>query len=85
MIFDEPEAGVDLWSFDELINVIKNSHDKNGGITIVISHQERLLSIADKILVICDGKIQRIGPAEEILPHIKSDICCKFRDVCRGD
>ncbi|HHU68965.1 MAG TPA: ATP-binding cassette domain-containing protein [Thermoanaerobacterales bacterium] len=85
IIFDEPEAGVDLWSFDELINVIKENHNKNGGITIVISHQERLLSTADEIVVICNGGVQKIGPAHKILPQIKSDICCKFRDVCRGD
>ena len=69
-IFDEPEAGIDLWSFQNLIHVFENIHDKAGGSIIIISHQERILNIADKILVLAGGEIQAYGPKEEVLPGL---------------
>lgn len=69
-IFDEPEAGIDLWSFTNLIDVFKKIHKDHLGTVIVISHQERILEIADRIVVIADGKIKTEGKREEILPDI---------------
>ena len=73
LIFDEPEAGIDLWSFNGLVDAfeeLKNTKDK---VLLVISHQERLLEIADNIVVIADGKVRIAGPAEEILPQLMQD------------
>ena len=70
-VFDEPEAGIDLWSFRNLIEVFENMRAavKDSSI-IVISHQERILSIADEIVVLKDGMVDRHGPREEILPTL---------------
>ena len=69
-IFDEPEAGIDLWSFNNLIRVFESMYEKKGGSILIISHQERILNIADKILVIADGRLSKIGTREEILPEL---------------
>lgn len=69
-IFDEPEAGIDLWSFQNLIQVFKNLLAKTNGIIIVISHQERILEIADRIIVLEEGKIAKDGNSSEVLPHL---------------
>lgn len=69
-LFDEPEAGIDLWSFTNLIRVFEKIKKETNGTIIIISHQERILNIADKILVIEHGKIKKFGPKEEILPEI---------------
>ncbi len=70
-IFDEPEAGIDLWSFKNLIRIFENLREgKTKRTVIVISHQERILNIADEIVVLAGGKIARQGPREEILPAI---------------
>ncbi len=71
-VFDEPEAGIDLWSFSNLIKVFEQLHEKQGGSIIIISHQERILSIADKVVVIADGKIVNSGDAKDILPSLLS-------------
>ena len=71
-IFDEPEAGIDLWSFNNLINVFEKMHEIIKGTILIISHQERILNIADKIIVVADGEIQNIGTREEVLPDILS-------------
>ena len=70
-VFDEPEAGIDLWSFQNLIEVFEQMRDsiKDSSI-LIISHQERILEIADEIIVVADGKIDRMGPREEILPSL---------------
>jgi Fe-S cluster assembly ATP-binding protein len=70
-VFDEPEAGIDLWSFQNLIQVFEQMREeiKDSSI-IVISHQERILEIADEIIVIEDGHIREHGPKDEILPHL---------------
>ncbi len=69
-VFDEPEAGIDLWSFNNLIKVFENMHEKMGGSILIISHQERILGIADKIIVIANGELKQIGTKDEILPEL---------------
>ena len=78
-IFDEPEAGIDLWSFNNLIEVFENLIKTVKGTTVIISHQERILNIADEIILMKKGKIEKIGSSEEILEKtIKENIrCCK--------
>ena len=70
MIFDEPEAGIDLWSFAKLTETFKRIHQKREATLVVISHQERIIDLADEIVMIADGKIQKHGPKEEIFPQI---------------
>ncbi len=76
-IFDEPEAGIDLWSFQNLIQVFENLRKSVDGSIMIISHQERILNIADRIVVVADGVISKVGTREEILPELlgKNDIC----------
>ena len=70
-LFDEPEAGIDLWSFNNLIRIFEKMRNSNKNRTIiVISHQERILNIADEIVVLGDGKVLKQGSKEEILPEI---------------
>ena len=69
-IFDEPEAGIDLWSFSNLINVFEKMYEEINGSILIISHQERILEIADKIVVIAAGRISEQGPKDEILPRL---------------
>ena len=69
-VFDEPEAGIDLWSFQNLIQVFERMRERTKGSIIIISHQERILNIADRIVVIADGRITKQGKKEEILPEI---------------
>lgn len=71
-VFDEPEAGIDLWSFNNLIEVFKKMHERTHGSIIIISHQERILDIADKIIVVADGKIASLGNKDDILPELLS-------------
>ena len=70
MIFDEPEAGIDLWSFAKLTETFKAIHQKREATLIVISHQERIIDLADEIVMIRDGKIAKHGPKDEIFPQI---------------
>lgn len=76
-IFDEPEAGIDLWSFGNLIKVFENMHEKTKGNILIISHQERILNIADKIVVIADGQVQNIGKKQDVLPQLLAADSCK--------
>ena len=69
-VFDEPEAGIDLWSFNNLIEVFENMREHTHGSIVIISHQERILNIADEIIVISEGSILKHGPKDEILPEI---------------
>ena len=69
-VFDEPEAGIDLWSFQNLIQVFERMRESTNGSILIISHQERILNIADEIVVIADGQISKQGSREEILPQI---------------
>ena len=69
-VFDEPEAGIDLWSFSNLIQVFEQLHKKISGSILIISHQERILNIADRIIVLADGKIVNDGPRKDVLPTL---------------
>lgn len=69
-VFDEPEAGIDLWSFSNLIQVFENMRKTVDGSILIISHQERILDIADRIILIADGQIQSEGGREEMLPKL---------------
>ena len=86
-VFDEPEAGIDLWSFQNLISVFERMRDITEGSILIIFHQERILNIADEIVVIADGKITAQGPKDEILPSLLGtasavDACNRF---CKGE
>lgn len=69
-IFDEPEAGIDLWSFSRLVETFQELRKQGSGTLLVISHQERILEIADEIVVIADGGVRAAGPKDEILPGL---------------
>ena len=73
-VFDEPEAGIDLWSFSNLIQVFEHLHEKINGSIIIISHQERILDIADRIIVLADGRIQTQGTRDEVLPQLLGEV-----------
>ena len=73
MIFDEPEAGIDLWSFARLTETFEQIHAAGSGTMIIISHQERIISLADEVIVVGDGMIRHRGSASEILPQILAD------------
>ena len=75
-VFDEPETGIDLWSFQNLISVFEKMHARTNGSILIISHQERILNIADKIVVIANGKVEREGSREEILPNLLAGRIC---------
>ena len=76
-VFDEPEAGIDLWSFGNLIKVFEKMHEKTQGNILIISHQERILNIADKIVVIADGQIQNVGAKDDVLPKLLGTDACR--------
>jgi len=86
-IFDEPEAGIDLWSFQNLIKVFENIRATIQGTVLIISHQERILNIADEIVVIENGHVIKQGPKDEILPELLGTpaaanfACSKLREV----
>lgn len=78
-VFDEPEAGIDLWSFGNLIQVFEKLHDEIQGSILIISHQERILNIADQIIVVADGKVVQNGSKEDVFPKLFNDApSCKF-------
>lgn len=71
-IFDEPEAGIDLWSFSGLVEVFKKLKGDPARASLIISHQERILEIADEIVVVADGRVRTAGPREQVLPELMS-------------
>ena len=73
MIFDEPEAGIDLWSFARLTETFSEIHEKKDATILIISHQERILRLADEIVLVADGRVQDRGPAERIFPKIMTE------------
>ncbi len=77
-IFDEPEAGIDLWSFGNLISVFEKMHEKTKGNILIISHQERILNIADRIVVIADGRVETQGKKEDVLPKLLAAKTCRI-------
>lgn len=84
-IFDEPEAGIDLWSFSMLVETFKAMSSSNHKSVIVISHQERIMQLADTMIVIADGKVRSMGSKEEIFPKLMGEFSenCGFRG--KGD
>ncbi len=77
-LFDEPEAGIDLWSFSNLINVFEKMHETLGGSIIIISHQERILNIADNVAVLSAGELKAYGKRQDVLPELlnsSSGVC----------
>ena len=69
-VFDEPEAGIDLWSFQNLIKVFENMYERTRGMILIISHQERILNIADKIIVVADGRVAEYGNKDDVFPQL---------------
>ncbi len=83
-VFDEPEAGIDLWSFNNLIKVFEEFHNQHKSL-IIISHQERILNIADEIIIIADGMVKSHGTKDEILPELLNGTgSCKFYQEVQG-
>lgn len=79
-IFDEPEAGIDLWSFQNLITVFRKLKEATSGSIIIISHQERILEVADKIILLSGGQIEEIGDNESMLPKLLGSLdVCEYR------
>lgn len=83
-IFDEPEAGIDLWSFGNLIQVFEKMHETHGGTIIIISHQERILNIADKIIVLNGGSVEAKGVKSEILPTLLGTVDAGCKVLAKG-
>lgn len=82
VIFDEPEAGIDLWSFTMLVETFKVMKNKRNQSIVLISHQERIMSVADRIIVIANGKIREEGSRDEVFPKLlgEFDGACNFRN-----
>lgn len=80
-IFDEPEAGIDLWSFNNLINIFEDMRNVIKGTILIISHQEKILNIADEIILLNNGKIEKIGKRDEVMDSImktEKKGCCRI-------
>ena len=85
-VFDEPEAGIDLWSFTNLIQVFEHLHEKINGSILIISHQERILNIADRIVVLADGQVRQDGARKDVLPGLlggTASMCSALTDKVR--
>ncbi|MBQ3604329.1 MAG: ATP-binding cassette domain-containing protein [Clostridia bacterium] len=80
-IFDEPEAGIDLWSFAMLVETFKTMSRRKHNSVVIISHQERIMQLADRIAVIANGKLKTLGPKDEVFPQLMSELGenCGFR------
>ena len=80
LIFDEPEAGIDLWSFAKLTETFRILHGRRKNTIVVISHQERIIDLADEIVMISGGTVQRHGPKEELMVHLLAETSgtCSF-------
>lgn len=84
-IFDEPEAGIDLWSFSMLVKQFEQMHKNKKESLILISHQERIIRMADRIMIIRNGKIDKIGPNEEVIPDLFMGESCACENRRGGD
>ena len=84
MIFDEPEAGIDLWSFARLTETFQQIHDQGRATMVIISHQERIISLADEVVVVGGGEIRHRGTASDILPQILADTLGACPVLARG-
>ncbi len=80
-IFDEPEAGIDLWSFSMLVETFKTMSKSRHNSVMIISHQERIMQLADRIAVVADGKVKTVGPKDEVFGQLMSELneSCGFR------
>lgn len=85
IIYDEPEAGVDLWSFEKLLDLIKKYHSRGGVISIVITHHEKVLSLADEIILMAEGEIKERGSRDRMWNILQSDFRCRWQQNCGGD
>ena len=85
MIFDEPEAGIDLWSFARLTDTFRYIHDKRAATIIIISHQERIISLADEIVMVADGVIADQGSRDELFPKILANTQSQCEFVRKGE
>ena len=83
-IFDEPEAGIDLWSFRNLNKIFKQISDDNNSMTLVISHQEKILNMADKVILMENGNIVNFDSCENVMNSIISKPCCKKEEIYNG-
>ena len=82
MIFDEPEAGIDLWSFTRLTQTFENLHKRLDSTMIVISHQERIIRLADEVILVADGKISARGSFDEVMPLLDmQDASCSLKEA----
>ncbi|ABK62279.1 MULTISPECIES: ABC transporter ATP-binding protein [Clostridium] len=81
-IFDEPEAGIDLWSFQRLVETFTNMHKERNTTIVIISHQERIINLADEVIVLSNGKIQKTTSKEEIISEIKAQAACDYCGTC---
>lgn len=81
-LFDEPEAGIDLWSFQKLIETFKKLHEEQKVTLVIISHQERIIELADEVIVIGDGQIIKRTSKEDILTQVTSDSACECKAAC---
>ena len=75
-IFDEPEAGIDLWSFEQLIKIFKEQNSTS----IIISHQSKIIDIADRVILLKNGKVEHIGTKEQVMPLIEQQKCKKLKE-----
>ena len=85
IIFDEPEAGIDLWSFSSLIEVFDEMRRQKDRTIVVVSHQERILSIADEIIIIVDGEVSDYGPGPVMMSKMSSRDYCRHHHCCRKE
>ena len=84
-VFDEPEAGIDLWSFSMLVKQFERIHRSKEESLVLISHQERIIRMADRIMVVRDGKVEEIGSRDEILPKLfLEETSCACMDRAEG-
>lgn len=83
-VFDEPEAGIDLWSFQRLVETFKGMHKKYNSTIVIISHQERIIDIADEVIVLSKGSIERTVTKDEIIKEIKEQAACEYCETCEG-
>lgn len=81
-IFDEPEAGIDLWSFRRLVETFTNMHNNSDTTIVIISHQERIINLADEVILLSDGKVQKTTSREEIINDIKNQAACDYCKTC---
>lgn len=86
LIFDEPEAGIDLWAFRHLVRAIVEQHQlREKATSIVITHNERFLSVADEVFLVAEGEIKKRGRADQIWPLIRDQLACEWKQTCGGE